>query len=163
MTLVELFTAAMLALSPGMRPETATRYATDIETAVDAEMALGMALIVTMHAEAKARPEDIERCICRPWECDRGTDGRPRALGLYQLHFYWWDGFSREEICASHALQSKLAAKEMRHHLAMTRGNWHRALRRHVGIGIDPRDPRVVDRPKNFDRVMANARKALAS
>jgi hypothetical protein len=163
MTLVELFTAAILTLAPSMQPATATRYATDIENAVDAELELGMALVVTMNAEAKARPEEIERCIYKPWEGDRDARGKPRALGLYQLHHYWWDGFSPEEICGSHTLQAILAAKEMRHHLTMTRGNMHRALRRHVGIGIDPKDPRVVNRPRNYDRVVANARKALQS
>lgn len=162
MTLVELFTTAMLTLSPGMQPETATRYATDIEAATDADLELGMALVVTMHAEARRAPEEIEHCVYKPWEGDRDAKGKPRALGLYQLHSYWWDGHTRDEICGSHALQSKLAAKEMRHHLMMTGGNYARALRRHVGIGIDPKDPRVVNRPPNFYRVLANARRSLA-
>jgi hypothetical protein len=162
MTLVELFTTAIITLSPNLPGETATRYATDIEAAVDADLELGMALIVTMGTEVRERHEEVERCICRPWECDRGTDGKPRALGIYQLHFYWWDGHSREEICASHPLQARLVAKEMRSHIGVTRGNWARALRRHVGYNVDPKDPRVVDRPKNFYRVLANARRSLA-
>jgi hypothetical protein len=161
--MVELFTAAILTLAPNMQNETATRYATDIENAVDAELELGLALVVTMNAEATARPEEIEHCIYKPWEGDRDAKGKPRALGLYQLHYYWWNGYSPDEICASHTLQSILAAKEMRNHLGVTRGNMHRALRRHVGYNIDPKDRRVVNRPKNYDRLLANAKQAQAS
>jgi hypothetical protein len=162
MTLVEIFATAILTLAPSMQVDTATRYATDIENAVDADLELGMALVVTMNAEATARPEDIEHCIYKAWEGDRDAKGKPRALGLYQLHYYWWDGHSRDEICASNTLATTLAAKEMRNHIGVTRGNWHRALRRHVGYDIDPKDPRVINRPKNFDRVLANARRDLA-
>lgn len=161
MTLVELFAAAILTLAPKLPAETATRYATDIENAVDADLELGIALVVTMGTEVRERHEEVERCICRPWECDRGTDGKPRALGLFQLHYYWWEGFSREEICASNTLSTILAAKEMRIHRASTR-SWHRALRRHVGYGIDPKDRRVANRPRDFDRLLANARRSIA-
>jgi hypothetical protein len=162
MTLVELFTTAILTLAPNMQQETATRYATDVENAVDTDIELGIALVVTMNAEATARPEDIERCVYKPWEGDRDARGKPRALGLYQLHFYWWEGHSAEEICASNTLATILAAREMRIHRAATRGNMHRALRRHVGYNIDPKDRRVINRPKNYDRLLANARKAMA-
>lgn len=160
MGLSTFLTTAMLTIWPRMSPDTATRYANDIEIAVEADVKLAVALLVTMHAEANVRPEDIEHCICKPWECDRGPDGKPRALGLFQLQFYWWDNHSPEEICASNELSTQLAAKEMRFHLAMTQGNMHRALRRHVGWGVDPHDPRVATRPKEYDRLLAMAEKA---
>lgn len=161
MTLVDIFTAAILSLAPNLSSETAVRYATDVENAVDADVELGAALIVTAHTESGFRAE-IENCSCpRPGECDADRKGKPRALGIFQLHYYWWEGYSPEEICGSNTLATLLAAHELRIHRATTR-SWHRALRRHVGYGIDPKDPRVVNRPKNFDRVLANMRRSMA-
>jgi len=162
MTLSALFTSAILSLAPSLPPETATRYASDIALAVGDDLELGLMLVVTAKAEADFR-EDIERCNCKRWECDADKNGNPLALSLFQLHFYWWDGHEPEEICASNTLATALAAREFRIHRTMVGGDTLKALRRHVGHLVDPNDRRVIERPKNFLRLMAAARKALAS
>lgn len=162
MTFSALFTTAILSLAPSLPVETAERYAGDIAVAVGDDLELGIALVVTANAESDFRAT-IERCDCERWECDSDKHGNPRALSLYQLQFYWWDKHDPEEICASNTLASALAAREFRIHRAIVGGSMEKALRRHVGGLVDPNDRRVIDRPKNFLRLLAAARKAQAS
>jgi len=154
-----LVLAAILTLAPALPAATAERYAADIALAAGDDLEIAVALVVTAAAESDFR-ETIERCACKRWECDPDKNGKPRAYGLFQLQFYWWDGHSPDEICASNTLSTDLAGRELRIHRAMVGGSMRKAIRRHVGR-LPATDRRVKDRPKNYDRLYANARKAL--
>ena len=81
-----LILTAILALAPYLPQETAERYANDIALAADGDLDMAAALVATAEGESHFRVA-IERCECQRWECDRGEDGKIRALGLFQLQF----------------------------------------------------------------------------
>jgi hypothetical protein len=102
---------AILALAPAIPLETADRYTSDIVAAADGDMEMAAALVVTAEGESHFRA-GIERCERRSWECDRGPDGKIRALGLFQLQYYWWGKHDPKQICADNALAAMLTARE---------------------------------------------------
>jgi hypothetical protein len=146
---------AILALAPALPLETADRYANDIVTAADGDMEMAAALVATAEGESHFRAE-IERCECRAWECDRGADGKIRALGLFQLQYYWWGKHDRKEICADNALAAMLTAKEFTY--LQKRFGWVQAIRYHVGSSATLQQLRP--RLQRFEQLLREWRKA---
>src|SRR5688500_9048113 len=125
-----LILTAILTLAPALPPETAERYASDIAVAADGDVDMAAALVATAEGESHFR-SNVERCECKAWECDRGDDGKIRALGLFQLHHYWWAKHTPEQICGDNGLAAVLTAKEL--YYLQKRFGWARALRYHIG------------------------------
>jgi len=121
---------AIFALAPFLSPETAERYANDIAMAAAGDVEMAAALVATAEGESHFRSV-IERCECQSWECDRGDDGKIRALGLFQIQYYWWAKHDPKEICSDNTLAAVLAAKELGY--LQKRFGWARALRYHIG------------------------------
>jgi hypothetical protein len=143
-----LILMAILALAPGLPPETAERYANDIAIAADGDFDMAAALIATAEAESNFRSA-IERCKCQQWECDRGGDGEIRALGLFQIQYYWWGNHDSDEICSDNTLAATLAAKELSY--LQKRFGWARALRYHIGGKAT--DDQVRPRLRRFEQL----------
>jgi hypothetical protein len=127
------------------------RYAADI-AATAPSIVVGKAMVATAITESDFRPA-IERCECKARECDRDPAGVPRAVGLYQLHRYYYAGHTAEEICASNRLSSELAARALSG-LAARAGGMEEALRVYVGASVRRDDRRVKRRLDLFDQLM---------
>ncbi|HMI86235.1 MAG TPA: hypothetical protein VK550_19210 [Polyangiaceae bacterium] len=143
-----LILAAILALAPSLAPETAERYASDIAIAADGDLEMAAALVATAEAESNFRAA-IEQCECQQWECDRGADRKIRALGLFQLQYYWWSNHEPAEICGDSALAAILTAKELGY--LQKRYGWVRALRYHIGGKAT--DEQVRPRIRRFEQL----------
>ena len=143
-----LILSAILALAPYLPESTAERYAADIANAADGDVDMAAALVATAEAESHFSTA-IERCECRRWECDRGNDGKIRALGLFQVQFYWWGKHAAEEICSDNALAASLVAKELSY--LQKRFGWSRALR--YPIGAKATDEQVRPRIRRFEQL----------
>jgi hypothetical protein len=146
---------AILALAPALPSETADRYADDIAIAADGDIEMAAALVVTAEGESHFRAA-IERCECRAWECDRAADGKIRALGLFQLQYYWWGKHDAKEICADNALAAMLTAKEFTY--LHKRFGWARALRYHIGGSAT--DEQLRPRLRRFEQLVRDWRNA---
>src|SRR5689334_8812589 len=146
--MIALILTAILSLAPGLPRDTAERYANDIAAAADGDLDMAAALIATAEGESHFRSA-IERCECQQWECDRGEDGKIRALGLFQIQYYWWAKHEPEEICADNALAAVLTAKELNY--LQKRYGWARALRYHVGGKAA--DEQVAPRLRRFEQL----------
>jgi hypothetical protein len=146
---------ALFALAPALSMETADRYANDIAMAAAGDMEMAAALVATAEGESHFRSV-IERCECQAWECDRGADGKIRALGLFQIQYYWWDKHDAKEICADNSLAAVLAAKELTY--LQKRFGWERALRYHIGGNAT--DEQVRPRLQRFEQLLRDWRKA---
>jgi hypothetical protein len=143
-----LILTAILSLAPSLPPETAEKYANDIALAAGGDLEMAAALIATAEGESHFRPA-VERCECQQWECDRGEDGQIRALGLFQIQYYWWGNHEPEEICGDNALAAMLTAKEL--YYLQKRYGWIRALRYHVGAKAT--DEQVRPRLRRFEQL----------
>lgn len=133
-----LVLAAILTLAPSLQRETAQRYANDIALAADGDVELAYALVATQHVESSWRA-DIETCAV--------TGDGGAAVTAYQLHRHWWAGYSREEVCASNALATSLAASALIV-LEHRTGGMIGAMR--AFVGCRPGDPRSVKRIKAY-------------
>ena len=121
------------------------RQATDIAMVADADIDGGSMLVVTGTSESGYRKE-IERCECKPHECDRGN-----AVSVYQLQKYWWAGHTAQEICKDNRLATFLAYKAL---VSMRdRADARSALRLYVGRLSDD-DPRVNPRITLYNQLM---------
>jgi hypothetical protein len=145
-----LILAAILTLAPALPQETAERYANDIAVAAAGDLEMAAALVATAEGESHFR-STIERCECQSWECDRGEDGKVRALGLFQLQYYWWANHDAEEICGHNDLAAILTAKEL--YYLQKRYGWARALRYHIGGKAT--DEQVRPRLRRFEQLMS--------
>ena len=143
-----LILTAILALAPSLPRETAERYANDIAMAAGGDLEMAAALVATAEGESHFRTA-IERCECQQWECDRGEDGKVRALGLFQLQYYWWAKHEPEEICADNALAAMLTARQLSY--LQKRFGWERALRYHIGGKAT--DEQVRPRLRRFEQL----------
>lgn len=154
-----LLVATMIStLAPSIAPDLRDRYAADIVAAVGDDehpVEFAAALVATAKAEGEFYPR-WERCEYRGAEGDNG-----RAVSLYQLHVQHWQNHRREEICADNRLATRLAA-DLLLQLKRRFGSWHSAFRAYVGVHTET-DPNLKNRGHNFDRLVANARKAGAS
>jgi hypothetical protein len=146
---------AILALAPALPLETADRYASDIAMAADGDIEMAAALVATAEGESHFRAV-IERCECQAWECDRGADGKIRALGLFQLQYYWWGKHDAKEICADNALAAMLTAKELTY--LRKRFGWAQALRYHIGSSAT--DQQLRPRRRRFEQLVREWRNA---
>ena len=140
---------AIFALAPALSLETADRYADDIVMAADGDLEMAAALVATAEGESHFRAV-IERCECQAWECDRGADGKIRALGLFQIQYYWWGKHDAKEICADNALAAVLTARELTY--LQKRFGWERALRYHIGGSAT--DEQVRPRLLRFEQLL---------
>jgi hypothetical protein len=150
-----LILTAILTLAPALPPETAERYANDIARAADGDHEMAAALVATAEAESHFRTA-VERCECERWECDRGADGKIRALGLFQIQYYWWANHDATEICADNALAAMLTAKQLSY--LQKRFGWVRALRYHIGGKAT--DEQVRPRLRRFEQLTREWRTA---
>jgi hypothetical protein len=150
-----LILTAILTVAPALPPETAERYANDIAMAADGDAEMAAALVATAEGESHFR-SSIERCECRQWECDRGENGKVRALGLFQLQYYWWANHDAAEICTDNALSAMLTAKELGY--LQKRFGWVRALRYHIGNKAT--DEQVRPRILRFEQLVREWRTA---
>jgi hypothetical protein len=150
-----LILAAILTLAPALPSETAQRYANDIALAAEGDLEMAAALVATAEAESHFRAA-IERCECQAWECDRGENGKVRALGIFQIQYYWWAKHDAEEICGDNSLAAILAAKELSY--LQKRYGWIRALRYHVGGKAT--DEQVLPRIRRFEQLTRDWRTA---
>jgi hypothetical protein len=144
-----LILKAIFALAPVLSLETAERYANDIVVAAEGDLEMAAALVATAEGESHFRAV-IERCECQAWECDRGTDGKIRALGLFQIQYYWWGKHDPKEICADNTLAAVLAARELTY--LQKRFGWERALRYHIGGSAT--DEQVRPRLLRFEQLL---------
>jgi hypothetical protein len=144
-----LILKAIFALAPVLSLETAERYANDIVLAAEGDLEMAAALVATAEGESHFRAV-IERCECQAWECDRGTDGKIRALGLFQIQYYWWGKHDPKEICADNTLAAVLAARELTY--LQKRFGWERALRYHIGGSAT--DEQVRPRLLRFEQLL---------
>jgi hypothetical protein len=144
-----LILKAIFALAPALSLETAERYTNDIVVAADGDIEMAAALVVTAEGESHFRAV-IERCECQAWECDRGADGKIRALGLFQIQYYWWGKHDAKEICADNALAAVLTARELTY--LQKRFGWERALRYHIGGSAT--DEQVRPRLLRFEQLL---------
>jgi hypothetical protein len=133
-----LILAAILTLAPALPAPTAQRYADDITLAADGDLDLGYALVSTQHVESSWRA-DIETCAV--------TGDGGAAVTAFQLHRWWWAGYSQTELCASNRLATSLAASALIV-LEHRTGGLIGALRAYVGC--KPGDPRSVKRIKAY-------------
>ena len=157
MNLAAILAAAIIAIAPRVPPETAARYATDIDNAIGPdELTLGFALVATARWESAFRPE-IERCECMRHECDSDRQGKPHAFGLYQLHKQKFGAYTAADICASNAISTERAAVTMRELFARARNRWWKTFTFYVG----GESASVVGRRRDFDWMRSN-RAALA-
>ena len=140
---------AIFALAPALSLETADRYADDIVMAADGDLEMAAALVATAEGESHFRAV-IERCECQAWECDRGADGKIRALGLFQIQYYWWGKHDAKEICADNTLAAVLTARELTY--LQKRFGWERALRYHIGGSAT--DEQVRPRLLRFEQLL---------
>jgi hypothetical protein len=150
-----LILTAILTLAPALSPEIAARYADDIAMAAAGDLEMAAALVATAEGESNFR-STIERCECQQWECDRGEDGKIRALGIFQLHYYWWAKHDAKEICADNALAATLTAKQLNY--LQKRFGWARALRYHIGGKAT--DEQVRPRLRRFEQLTREWRTA---
>ena len=86
----------------------------------------------------------------------RGEDGKIRALGLFQLQYYWWGKHDPKEICADNALAAMLTAKEFTY--LQKRFGWAQALRYHIGGSAT--DQQVRPRLQRFEQLVREWRNA---
>jgi len=128
-----------------------TRYAGDI-AATAPNIVVGKAMVATAITESDFRPA-IERCDCKEKECDPDKSGVPRAVGLYQLHRYYYAGHTAAEICSSNRLSSELVARAIVG-LAARAGGMEEALRFYVGVSVGRDDRRVKRRLDLFEQLM---------
>lgn len=142
--------AALMVAAPWIKDGPRSRYAGDIALAAD-DIETAHALIATGVAESDFR-STIEHCDCAENECDRDASGKPTAVGLYQLHYYHWNGHTPAQICADNRLSTKLAARALLK-LAARVGTMREALRVYVGAGVSKRDRRIVKRLDIFDKL----------
>ena len=150
-----LILTAILTLAPALPPETAERYANDIARAADGDLEMAAALVATAEGESHFRAA-VERCECQQWECDRGADGKIRALGLFQIQRYWWGDHDAAEICGDNALAAMLTAKQLNY--LQKRYGWVRALRYHIGGKAT--DEQVRPRLRRFEQLVRDWRTA---
>lgn len=144
--------AAIALAAPWVGKESRARYAADIAAAAP-DVVTAKAMVATAITESDFRPE-IERCECKERECDPDAAGRPRAVGLYQLHWYYYGGHTAEEICGSNRLASKLAARLLTSLAARYGGDMEEALRVYVGASVRREDRRVKRRLELFGLLM---------
>lgn len=102
-----LFGMLLHLFCPWLSGEDVSKHASYIADTVGEDLDGGLMLITTGIAESQYRKE-IGRCECKANECDRGA-----ALGIYQLHSFWWAHHTSEEICQSPRLQTRLAYKTL--------------------------------------------------
>src|SRR5262249_40416495 len=119
----------------------AERYAADIVAACGDETELCCALVATQHEESRWRA-DVESCAV--------TGDGGAAVTAWQLHRHWWQGKSREEVCASNRVAASLAANALTV-LAHRAGGFPGAIRSY--IGCRPGDPRSVRRIRLFRKL----------
>jgi len=150
-----LILTAILTLAPALSPEIAARYADDIAMAAGGDLEMAAALVATAEGESNFR-SSIERCECQQWECDRGEDGKIRALGIFQLHYYWWAKHDAKEICTDNALAATLTARQLSY--LQKRFGWTRALRYHIGGKAT--DEQVRPRLRRFEQLTREWRTA---
>jgi hypothetical protein len=96
--------------------------------------ATALLLYSIMYHESGLRPH-IERCDCTKGDgdCDRG-----RAFGLPQIHAQWFQGRSRDDVCADRRLQMRLAMDLLQHVKSMCGGDPERiAAGYHHGTSCD--------------------------
>jgi hypothetical protein len=144
--------AAILLAAPWVPRETRVRYAGDIAAAAP-NLTTAKAMIATAIVESDFRGA-IERCECTERECDRDATGHAQAVGLYQLHWYHFNGHTAEEICGSNLLASQLAARTLSGLAARLGGDMQEALRVYVGTSVRRGDRRVKRRLEIFDLLM---------
>jgi hypothetical protein len=137
----------------GLKVDDATRlrYAEDVARAAPT-LEVAIAEVVTIKAEAETDPTRIERCDYRKWEGDNG-----RAVGLFQLHPERLQGHSHDEVCADNGLAAQLAADFLLK-LRNETGSWRATFRRYVGVSRQD-DPHLRGRDKEFERLLANAKR----
>lgn len=135
--LVALATAA-----PNVPAEVRAGYAADIAASTN-DPELGLALVATATIESHWRPT-VASCTVVG---DRGA-----AVGLYQLHRYWYAGHTAEEVCASNRLSTQLAARALAHLRRGAGGSVELAMTRYVGSKRAD-DPRVVKRIELFRKL----------
>jgi hypothetical protein len=144
-----LILKAIFALAPALSLETVERYSDDIVMAAEGDLEMAAALVATAEGESHFRAV-IERCECQAWECDRGADGKIRALGLFQIQYYWWGKHDAKEICADNTLAAALTARELTY--LQKRFGWERALRYHIGGSAT--DEQVRPRLLRFEQLL---------
>jgi lambda repressor-like predicted transcriptional regulator len=137
--------AALLSLSPVLQKDVprAERYAADIVAAAQGDIDLALALVVTAEGESTFL-DSREDCTV--------TGDKGASVSLYQLNRWAgaWQGYTREAICSSNTLATKLAAEW----LVMQRlkmGDWRGAIRAYIGCPVG--DARAVRRVRNFWRL----------
>jgi len=119
--------------------------ARDISTVTgnDAEKAK---MLVTTGAIETGFKERYTRCDCEPRECDDGA-----AISVYQLHSYWWGVNSRESICSSNLLATRIAAQALS--FLRSRAGAKEALRIYVGRNVSVSDPRIKARWELWEKL----------
>ncbi len=89
--------------------------ALDEETPVPAHVAATATLLWAIGAHESGLREEVRRCAIK------GDHGR--SIGLFQLQRGWtWAGNAQGDICASDALQVRLALRVLKTYRAMNRG-----------------------------------------
>jgi hypothetical protein len=89
--------------------------ALDDETPVPAHVAATATLLWAIGAHESGMREEVRRCAIK------GDQGR--SIGLFQLQRGWtWGGNSLADICASDAMQVRLALRVLKTYRAMNRG-----------------------------------------
>jgi hypothetical protein len=144
--------AAIALAAPWVSRENRARYAADIAAAAP-NVVVANAMVATAVTESDFRPA-IERCECKDDECDRDANGHAQAVGLFQLHWYHFNGHTAEEICGSNRLGAELVARTLSGLAARVGGDMSEALRVYVGTSVRREDPRVKRRLELFDLLM---------
>lgn len=145
MTLTVLLTAAILSAAPQLDRAAAARYAADMASAAG-DLEDGIMLVATAAEEGGFRRQ-VEQCVV--------TGDSGEAISLYQLHKHHLGRHSREEVCASNRLASRLAMAS----LARVRrfaGSAELAFARYIGVK-HIEDVRVRRRTALYNRLLASA------
>lgn len=135
----------LLMATPWLTANERELQARDIATVTgnDAEQAK---MLVTTGAVETGFRERYSHCDCREGECDDGA-----AISVYQLHSYWWGTNSRELICSSNLLATKIAANALSH--LRRQVGARNALKYYVGRNVSESDPRIKARFELWDRL----------
>jgi hypothetical protein len=144
-SLAAVLTGLVLQLAPAIGSDRAAEVASGAAVAAEASpqpLEAGVLLIVTAWRESGFR-KAVETCQI--------TGDGGRAVTAYQLHREHWGHHQATEICADHALASRLALRALEGHHSV-RGACAAFLGRRWT------DPEVTRRVAAFNRLLAAAR-----
>ncbi len=133
--MLELVVAAILVLNPGFSPNYAKQFARPIVSATN-NLEDALILVTTINHESS---------FLRAYAICEKTGDEGRAIGSYQLHWYHWGRYTKEQICKDPKIQTKLTI------IALGKGSAEERWSRFMGR--DPTNHEIQRRIKTLTKL----------